>query len=209
MPGCVLDVFIREQLLSKGIIDVGRPLRKVQLAEPITVDDEFDTWHFDHMRGVIQLWLVNNTGPSFPNRWKLDSNANISYVIETGDIDKNTDNDHDDNESSKNTINIDRPRTISLEHFVHDVCEKENNGKYEKWISALREDDVITYAHLAGLKHSEWDRLKLLSLNGQKTLRSYISREKQTAAEIKTTKKKIDGTGELILYSVMIILKVF
>ena len=197
MTGCVLDVFIREQLLARGTIDPGRSLRKLQLAEPITVDDEFDTWFFDHMRGVMQLWLVNNDGPAFPTRWKLDPNANISYVIETGDSRKNDDDD-DDVESSKTMVNIDRPRTISLEHFVHDVCEKENNGKYEKWIAALREDDVTTYAHLAGLKHTEWAELKLLSMNGRKTLKSYVNREKQMAAEIKTTKKKNNETGELI-----------
>jgi hypothetical protein len=53
--GCVLDLFIRQQLLNRNVVDFGRPMEKIQLAEPIQIEDEFGAWWFDHMRGVLDL----------------------------------------------------------------------------------------------------------------------------------------------------------
>ncbi|CAF2859194.1 unnamed protein product [Rotaria sp. Silwood2] len=180
--GCTLDVFIRSQLLDRGgTIDVGRPLNKLPLVDPIVLVDEFDTWHFDQLRGLLELNLIPNE-KQFPRRWKLASNAQILYTIEL--VGKQT---KDDYENETTMRNIDRPSTVSLQRFVEDVCEKENNGMAAKWLDALRADDLFTYDHLANLKHTEWSELKVLSINGKKILKSYIDREKQMASNAKST----------------------
>ena len=43
-------------------IDVGRELSKLPLVNPITLVDEFDTWHFDYLHGLFEL---NRTLPPF------------------------------------------------------------------------------------------------------------------------------------------------
>ena len=52
-PGSVLDTFIRHQLSTRGEINVGRTLSKFALVNPITLVDEFDTWYFDHLHGLL------------------------------------------------------------------------------------------------------------------------------------------------------------
>jgi hypothetical protein len=180
-PGSTLDVFIRSQLLARGgTINVGRPLTKLKLVEPITLVDEFDTWHFDQLRGLFELNLVPEK-KEFPLIWKLSYDAKIFFIFKIpGD-----DNNDDANEQTNR--HVDRPSTVSLERFVEDVCEKENNGMTEKWIDALRADDLLKFDHLANLKHEEWNDLKKLSVNGKKILKSYVDREKQMASDVKTT----------------------
>ncbi|CAF4654000.1 unnamed protein product [Rotaria sp. Silwood1] len=180
--GCTLDVFIRSQLLARGdSIDVGRPLSKLPLIESITLVDEFDTWYFDQLRGLFELNLIPDE-KQFPRRWKLAADAQIFYTIELAGKQK-----RDDYENEKTIRNIDRPSTVSLERFVEDVCEKENNGMAAKWLDALRADDIFTYDHLANLKYAEWNELKVLSINGKKILKSYIDHEKQMASDAKSS----------------------
>ncbi|CAF1560667.1 unnamed protein product, partial [Didymodactylos carnosus] len=180
-PGTTLDIFIRAQLLARGgTIDLGRPLTKLPLVEPIVLVDEFDTWHFDRLRGLFELNLVNE--PCFPQKWTLAPDGELFYIFETPADRTNT------NQAGEQTVrNVDRPSTQSLEQFVTDICEKENNGMASKWLTDLRADDLFSYDHLANLKFTEWDRLKQLSMNGRKTLKSYVDREKQMASDAKTT----------------------
>lgn len=177
--GSILDIFIRNQLSVRGDINVGRPLSKLPLVDPVTLVDEFDTWHFDHLHGLFELNLLPEN-QIFPLRWKLAPDAKLSYRIET--------TEKKDQENEQKPRNVDRPSTASLEQFVEDVCEKENNGMAAKWIEALHEDDLFTYDHLANLKYIEWSELKVLSMNGKKILKSYIDREKQMAVDIKSNK---------------------
>ncbi|CAF1085429.1 unnamed protein product [Adineta steineri] len=198
-PSSILDAFIRSQLMAKGgTINVGRPLTKFSLVEPITLVDEFDTWHFDQLRGLFELNLVSEK-KQFPSIWRLASNAKIFFVLELPGGDRNN-----DQENVQTSRIIDRPSTASLEQFVEDVCEKENNGMASKWIGALRADDLFTFDHLANLKYNEWSELKVLTLNGRKVLKSYIDREKQTASDAKTAKSAntsgIQSHSELLAY---------
>ena len=175
--GCVLDVFIQHQLkLRGGVVDSSRPLSKLQLINPITLVDEFDIWLFDHLHGLFELHLIPENG-SFPARWQLAANAQLSYRIQRI-------GDQPNEESSSH--NVDRPNTSSLEKFVQDVCEKENNGMATKWIKALHDADISMFDHLASLKFTEWNELKALSLNGQKILKLYVNREKQMTASTKS-----------------------
>jgi hypothetical protein len=174
LPGSTLDVFIRSQLLARGgTIDVGRQLTKLPLIEPITLVDEFDTWHFDHLRGLFELSLVPEK-KQFPRRWKLAPNAKFSLICATPEEDE--DNDRENEQTSRN---VDRPSTESLERFVSDVCKKENNGMAVKWLEALHKEDLFTFDHLANLKHTEWSELRQLSLNGKKILKSYVDQENE------------------------------
>lgn len=178
--GCVLDVFIRSQLSARGVIDSGHALSKLQLAEALTIEDEFDTWYFDYMRSLFDIWLLPSNAPTFPLKWSITEDAHINF--RTGN--KSVSSINDMNQSNV-TNNTDRPSTISLEKFIEDICEKENNGNKQKWLDGLRAEDIRSYAHLANLKFSEWEQMKTLSTNARKILKSYVDREKQLAAEVK------------------------
>jgi hypothetical protein len=182
--GCVLDVFIRSQLSARGVVNTGYSLTKLQLAEPLTIEDEFDTWYFDYMRGLFDLWLIPTNTQTFPLKWSITENAEILFKIGN----KSVNSISDINNSSANG-NIDRPNTVSLEKFISDICEKENNGNTEKWLEGLRTEDIRSYAHLANLKFTEWEQMKSLSTNARKILKSYVDREKQFSAEVKKTSK--------------------
>ncbi|CAF3939418.1 unnamed protein product [Adineta steineri] len=165
---CVLDLFVRQQLLTRDVIDFGRQMKKLQLAEPIQIEDEFDAWQFDYMRGICDLWLIPVDPVSeFPLKWKLSDEARIFYKVQTEAETPQK------NDSSTAQCNVDRPSTVSLEQFVKDVCEKLNNGQAEKWICSLREEDITTYPHLANLKFSEWAEIKTLSVNAHLRKSSY------------------------------------
>ncbi|CAF1454924.1 unnamed protein product [Adineta steineri] len=180
ISGSILDAFIRSQLLSRGhVVDTGRSLTKFCLVEPLVLSDEFDTWYFDYLRDLFELNLLSPE-KSFPKRWKIDENTKIFYLLE---LPKNNDN------IDQGTRNVDRPSTVSLQRFIEDVCEKENNGMTKKWFEALHEDDIFTYDHLANLKFDEWNQLKKISMNGRKILKSYIDREKQMTNDIENLSK--------------------
>lgn len=150
---------------------------------PINLVDEFDTWYFDHLRGLFELNLVPE-GQHFPRKWKLATDAKFRFLLQT----PNSSRINDENQEQA-TRNIDRPSTISLERFVEEVCEKENNGMAKKWLDALRADDLTSFDHLANLKFTEWTELKVLSMNGKKVLKSYVDREKQLASDSKASQK--------------------
>lgn len=174
---CLLNTFIRHELNARGNpIDLGSSKARFPLVDPITIIDEFDTWHFDHLHDLFELNLIREN-QTFPRQWQLAPNAQIFYKISSAS----------DLSKEESTIrNVDRPSTVSLERFIEDICEKQNNGLAQKWIDALRSDDILTYADLTCLKTTEWNELKTLSFNGKRVLRSYIDREKQMTAAIKS-----------------------
>ncbi|CAF3321688.1 unnamed protein product [Rotaria sp. Silwood2] len=194
-PGSTLDAFIRTQLDTRGgTINAGRALTKLPLVDPIILVDEFDTWYFDHLHGLFELNLVPEK-QIFPHKWKLAPNAELFYLFEWPGDSTST-----DQEVAQRAKNIDRPSTISLERFVEDVCEKENNGMAKDWIKALRADHLFSYDHLANLKYTEWDQLRQLPLNGRKILKSYVDREKQMATDAKgdAKEKKSDSNDDIL-----------
>jgi predicted flap endonuclease-1-like 5' DNA nuclease len=183
----VLDLFVRQQLLERDVLDFGRKMKKIQLAEPIQIEDEFDAWRFDQMRGIFELWLMPpNSHTHFPLKWKLSDDAQIFYQIQR-DSDTLQSND-----SPQKERNVDRPNTVSLERFIGDVCEKLNNGQGQKWINDLRQEDITTYAHLANLKFSEWTEIETLSVNARKLIKAFVNQEKQAASD---KKKKTERNG--------------
>ncbi|CAF1043150.1 unnamed protein product, partial [Didymodactylos carnosus] len=186
----LLDLFIRTQMNERGIITFNRPRTRFRLVEPVSQSDEFDSWTFDHFHQIFDLWLTPDylKKEHFPARWKLGKDTLINYVI----ADQFTVGNDDDNTSRRN----ERPSTKSLENFVRDICELEDNGMYEEWLDALTLDESITtYAHLANLNQKEWDRIGELPMNALKTIKSYVDREKQTA-ENRKVKIKDDKQGE-------------
>ncbi|CAF1473048.1 unnamed protein product [Adineta ricciae] len=180
-PGTILYEFIRFQLSSRGgVIDVGRTLTRFPLVEPLLLVDQFDTWNFDYLRGLFELNLLPPSGP-FPKAWQIDDNTQFFYLLELPHGNNGT--------NCQRARNNDRPSTVSLQRFVEDVCDKENNGMGKKWLNALTQDDIFTYDHLVNLKFDEWNQLKTLSMNGRKILKSYVDREKQMANDMKNQTK--------------------
>ncbi|CAF3171708.1 unnamed protein product [Rotaria sp. Silwood2] len=177
---CILHLFIRKQMAERGVIDFGRERPKFRLVEPITLNDEFDTWYFDHFHSLFDLFLIRPNNESFPILWELIEKSKITYqiisVYSTNDSDQKT---------------IQRPSTKSLEKFIEDICQIEDNGMASNWIELLRKEDITTYAHLTNLNLKEWDNIKKLSMNALKTIKTYVDREKQTAEDqTKTNKQK-------------------
>lgn len=178
---CILDFFIRQQMRERGIIDFGREKKQFRLIEPISLNDEFDTWEFDNFHGLFDLMMNRKNGELFPARWKLTDDATITVQISGENTDAETD--------SENRKVIQRPSTKSLETFIEGICEIEDNGMASEWIPCLRKEDITTYAHLTNLNLKEWERIRQLPMNALKTIKTYIDREKQTAEDEKTVSK--------------------
>jgi hypothetical protein len=177
---CILDLFIRKQMAQRGVIDFGRERSKFRLVESISLNDEFDTWHFDHFHSLFDLFLTRPNNELFPVRWELINQSKITYQI----ISVYSTNDDDQK-------HIQRPSTKSLEKFIEDICQIEDNGMASNWIDSLRKEDITTYAHLTNLNQKEWDNIRKLSMNALKTIKTYVDREKQTAEDqTKTTSKR-------------------
>lgn len=179
--------------MNRDIIDFGRQMERIQLAEPVQIEDEFDAWYFDHMRGIFDISLLPyKPSTQFPLKWKLAENIEIFYEIQTDDS-----NEHSENTSQNRRVS-DRPSTISLDRFIHDVCQQLNNGQAQKWINILRQEDITTYSHLANLKFSEWEEIKTLSVNARKLLKAFVNQEKQMAAEKKKNNQR-NGMNTLFI----------
>lgn len=177
-----MDVFIRKQLNDRDVVNTGFCLTKLQLAESLTIEDEFDTWYFDYMRGMFDIWLIPRNSETFPLKWSVNNDTEISFMISNTGIISNIGN----NNGSTNR-NMDWPSTVSLERFISDICQKENNGNADKWIAELHNEDIQSYTHLANLKFTEWDQMKTLSVNARKVIKSYVEREKILSSEVKKT----------------------
>jgi hypothetical protein len=189
--GCILDLFIRQELLDRSVIDFGRQMTRVPIAEPIQIEDEFDAWYFDRLRGIFDLVLVPAAPATvFSNKWKLSENAQIFYKLETDEqpsLPTST-----EEEATIEHRNVGPPSTASLEQFVKGVCENLNNGQAERWLELLRNEDIRTYTHLANLKYSEWNDIRTIPVNARKDLKNFVNLEKQMAAG-KKTKERTGG----------------
>jgi hypothetical protein len=168
---CILDLFIRKQMAQRGVIDFGRKRQKFRLVEPISLNDEFDTWYFDHFHSLFDLFLTRPNNETFPTSWEFIDQSKITYQIISI---------HSTNDDQKQ---IQRPSTQSLEKFIEGICNIEDNGMAKDWIESLRKEDITTYAHLTNLNQKEWDNIKELSMNALKTIKIYVDREKQTAED--------------------------
>ena len=175
---CILYLFIKKQLAQRGVIDFGRERRKFRLVESISLNDEFDTWHFDHFHSLFDLFLTRPNNQSFPRRWELADLSKLTYQILPND--QSTGDDQ---------RQIQRPSTKSLEKFIEDICLIEDNEMGSTWIDLLREEDITTFAHLTNLNQKEWESIRKLSMNALKTIKMYIDREKQTAEDQTPTRK--------------------
>jgi hypothetical protein len=172
-PGSLLALFIYEQVRSLGTIRQGQS-SYLRLVEPLSITDEFGTWSYDHFRGLFEMELHSYLKKSFPTYWVLANDARIycQFVfIGTRQA----------NEIATSLI-PDRPRTGSLEQFVHDVCAKESM-KAEKWIEALHAEDILSFTHLSNLKQTEWDNIKRLPMNAKRILKAAVDRERESAAD--------------------------
>jgi hypothetical protein len=88
-----------------------------------------------------------------------------------------------------------RPSTESLETFIRDVCEIEDNGMETVWLNALRGEDIRKYSHLSNLNRVEWERINKLSMNALKTMKTYVDQDKQMA-DVRKTAKKHDSNNQ-------------
>mgnify|MGYP001081816118 CR=1 FL=1 len=89
------------------------------------------------------------------------------------------------------TKTIKPPNTKSLDSFIRDICQIENNGMFATWYKALTtEENITSYAHLTNLNQNEWERISHLPMNALKTIKFYIDQEKQKVEETKTKQQQ-------------------
>lgn len=171
-PGSLLALFILELVHSLGPIQQQQSTR-LRLVEPLTITDEFGTWPYDHFRHLFEMELRSHLEKSFPPCWILDNNARIHcQFIPFGS--------RQNNETLTSLI-PDRPRTSSLQQFVYDVCAKDGNTEVRKWCDILYREDIRTFTHLSNLKQTEWDKIKILSMNAKRILKAAVDRERESA----------------------------
>ncbi|CAF2983559.1 unnamed protein product [Rotaria sp. Silwood2] len=174
---CLINLFIRQKLHDRDILTSSSNHRNsdcFRLIESVSLTDDFGTWQYDHWRDVLDLKLSpHGTNTRFPARWKLADDARIHCLITNDDFTRT------ESSSSYNT----RPRTASLNVFVHDVCMHENNGQEDIWLRDLYKEDIRTFEHLANLRQSEWDNIRALSMNARKTLKAAVDRIRETMAD--------------------------
>ncbi|CAF0908395.1 unnamed protein product [Rotaria sordida] len=168
---CLLYLFIREQMSKHSVVisTVHFNSTRFRLVESIRLNDEFDRWEYDHLRGLFDLELVphdNNT--RFPNRWHLADNVSIYCQIKT----------INNNEQKTSLSHFDRLYTNSLDTFVRNVCAQENNSRSDDWLKALRDAEIVNFEHLASLDRTEWDRIPGLTVNAKRILRAATDRHR-------------------------------
>ncbi|CAF1420398.1 unnamed protein product [Adineta steineri] len=193
--GTLIDLFIRQQMMDRGMITFIHPQSRFRLVESISLTDEFESWTFDHFHNLLNFWLTIDltNKKKFPNQWKLDPQAKIKYAIVQRLADDNND------QTSKH---LERPSTKSLENFIRDICQIEGNGMSNTWYEVLsKKENINTYAHLTNLNQKEWDRIRSLPMNALKTIKFYIDREKQMVEERKTKKTEDPDQKQEISYS--------
>jgi hypothetical protein len=155
---------------------------RCRLVEPISLTDEFESWRFDHFRGLLDFWLAmdGKCQQALPVLWALTPNAEIEYIVATRVV------SGDDDPSAKQS---ERPSTKSIANFLRDICRIEGNKMYDKWYKALvYEESIATYAHLTNLNQKEWEKISKLPMNALKTIKFYVDQEKQMVEERKTKK---------------------
>jgi hypothetical protein len=160
---------------TRGIIrSIGyRNSTRLRLIEPISSIDDFSSWQYDRWYGIFDFHLVPyGDRNEFPTRWSLADNAHIHcHLIIEGSQAK-----------SSNSLLIDRPRTASLDVFVHDICMRENNGQGDAWLQALHAEDILTFEQLTNLCQSEWDNIRKLTMHAKKIIKAAVDRDRTNVA---------------------------
>ena len=172
---CTLHLFIRQQLRERDTIASSNSQKssRYRLIEPMSLTDDFGTWQYDRWRGLFDIELTpHGNHIPFPKRWKLADNARIYCRL----------NDQDTERKASNSLLDDRPRITSLEGFVRDVCRHANSGQADVWLRGLHEEDILTFDHLANLRHAEWENIRKLTVNAKKTLMAAVDRERESSA---------------------------
>ncbi|CAF4362506.1 unnamed protein product, partial [Rotaria sp. Silwood2] len=172
---CPLHLFVRQQMHDHGIVtsSAHRNSTRLRLIEPANLTDDFSTWQYDHWHGLFELTLEpheKGSNARFPPRWRLSDNVQIYSRIQRSDSSKS---------SSSHT---DRPRTASLDAFIYDMCDQENNDRGDAWLCALHKEDILTFEHLTNLRQSEWDAIHSLPMNAKKILKAAVDRERECAS---------------------------
>ncbi|CAF3923033.1 unnamed protein product [Rotaria sordida] len=172
---CPLYSFIQQQMRERGTITsiAHHNSTHFRLVEPIGLTDDFGPWQYDHWQGLFDLELrPHGDNTQFPERWCLADKVTIHCRIEI-------------NNSGEKTLlpsYMDRPRTGTLDAFIHDVCARENNGQNEAWLKALKQEDIFNFEHLTNLNQSEWNRIHKLSVNAKRILKAAVDRERTNTA---------------------------
>ena len=171
---CLLYLFIRQQLRDRDTItsSSSQHSTRYRLIEPVSLTDDFGTWQFDRWRGLFDIELAPHGDTiRFPSRWKLADEPRIHCRL------------HDQDAATKASTSLldGRPRITSLEVFVRDVCHHANSGQADVWLRDLHEEDVLTFEHLANLRHGEWENIRKLTVNARKTLRAAVDRERESS----------------------------
>ncbi|CAF4209270.1 unnamed protein product [Rotaria magnacalcarata] len=168
---CPLYLFVREQMFKYPVVvSVSHSnSTRFRLVEPIRLNDDFDKWEYDHLRGLFDLELVpHDSNSKFPSRWHLADNVSIYCRITI----------INSNEQIGSSSRFDRLHADSLDAFVRNVCAQENNDRSGDWLKALKAADIFHFEHLASLDRTEWDRIPLLSVNAKRILRAEVDRQR-------------------------------
>ena len=172
---CVLYLLIREQLHERDptMSKADKNLTRFRLVEPIRNIDEFSPWFYDHWHGLFDVEMTPPAPNSqFPVRWCLADDVKIHCRIENC------------TSKGKNSLSshMDTLRTATLDIFVHDVCQQENNNQCDSWLAKLRAEDIFTFEHLTSLTQSEWDRMSKVPVNTRRILKAAVDRTRTNMA---------------------------
>jgi hypothetical protein len=181
-------LFLYEQLNSLG------PIRQHQLerfrpVETINITDEFGTWSYDHFRGLFDIELSPSDENFFPTCWLLANNADINckfVSIGTQQITQTT-----------TSSTFDRSHTKSLQQFVEDLCVSQSNMKARKWLNAMEYEDIDTLNDLSNLKQTEWDQIKVLSVNAKKKFKAAVDRRRHLIEDSNNKKCTISSGNDV------------
>ena len=185
---CPLYLFIREQIHERdpSTANADHNRTRFRLVEPIRSIDEFGPWSYDHWHGLFDLTMVpHGDNVQFPERWCLTQDVKIHCRIEIC------------NPKDKNSLasHMDGPRTATLEVFVQDVSKQENNEQSESWLKTLKREDIFSFEHLNSLKQSEWDQMRILSVNAKRILKVAVD-QKRTSITGEQRRRIIDEPSD-------------
>lgn len=166
---CPLYLFIRQHMHECGPTTsvADRNSTRFRLVEPISCNDDFGTWSYDHWQGLFDFELKpHEDNVQFPERWCLADDVTIHLRMETCNS----------REKTSISSHADTPRTASLDLFVQDVCTCDNNGQSGSWLNVLNQEAIYTFEHLTNLNQSEWDSIRKLPVNAKRMLKAAVDR---------------------------------
>ncbi|CAF1222287.1 unnamed protein product [Adineta steineri] len=188
--GSLLDLFVRQVLDERGTVTFTRPRKRFQLVEPVCLTDEYGSWTFDLFQRIFEVWMSPdnpNNNQVFPTRWRLAKDVVINYIIYRQNLNVSATVENDDSSNPSSSVHNQRPKTMSLETFIRDICGIEDNGMGKNWFESLTDhEDITTYAHLSNLTEKEWDNIRKLPMNAKKRIKFYPLTIKDNELEIQS-----------------------